>query len=65
MLLVSSEQKRIYAAMIDNILSESDLSLVTEKKIRNALQERLGYDISGQKVNLAPSGCLLLKLIHF
>ena len=40
-------QKRI----IDDILSTADLETISAKRIRNALQQRVDYDLSGQKVS--------------
>lgn len=47
---VPSEVRVKYADIIDDILSRSDLSQVTEKKIRTGIQERVQYDITPQKV---------------
>lgn len=47
---VTHEQRTQYAAIIDAILRESDLNTISEKKIRKALSEKLGYDVSHQKV---------------
>jgi upstream activation factor subunit UAF30 len=47
------EQHAQYTVIIDNILSQSDLATISEKKIRRALAETLGYDISDQKVRIA------------
>jgi len=50
-----------YAAIIDSILRESDLNTISEKKIRKALSEKLGYDVSAQKVALVTSSTPSLK----
>lgn len=42
------EQK--FAALVDDILRKSDLNTISAKRIRNALSEALGYDISEHKV---------------
>jgi upstream activation factor subunit UAF30 len=47
---VPAEQRASYAAIIDEILSTADLETISAKRIRNALQERVDYDLSGQKV---------------
>jgi hypothetical protein len=47
---VTPEQRIQYAAIIDTILRGSDLNTISEKKIRKALSEKLGYDVSHQKV---------------
>ena len=47
---VPAEQRASYAAIIDDILSTADLETISAKRIRNALQERVDYDLSGQKV---------------
>jgi hypothetical protein len=51
---VTPEQRTQYAAIIDTILRESDLKTISEKKIRKALSEKLGYDVSDQKVLYTP-----------
>jgi len=57
---VTPEQRTQYAAIIDTILRESDLNTISEKKIRKALSEKLGYDVSHQKV-LCPELHILLS----
>ena len=47
---VPAEQRASYAAIIDEILSTADLETISAKRIRNALQERVDCDLSGQKV---------------
>ena len=46
-----------YVAIIDAILAVSDLTKISEKKIRAGIQEKVEYDITPQKVT-----CLLLQL---
>lgn len=41
-----------YSTIIDNILENADLNTISAKRIRKGLQERLGHDISGEKVNM-------------
>ena len=41
-----------YSAIIDDILAQSDLNLVSAKRIRKGLQEKVDYDITPQKVHL-------------
>lgn len=47
---VPSEVRNKYIEIIDNILSNANLAEVTEKRIRNGIQERVEYDITPQKV---------------
>jgi hypothetical protein len=49
---VTSEEHKQYVAIIDNILRESDLKTISAKAIRKALSDKLGKDISAQKVRL-------------
>lgn len=39
-----------YVAIIDAILAVSDLTKISEKKIRAGIQEKVEYDITPQKV---------------
>ncbi len=39
-----------YIAIIDSILANSDLTKISEKKIRVGIQEKVEYDITPQKV---------------
>ena len=39
-----------YIAVIDSILANSDLTKISEKKIRAGIQEKVEYDITPQKV---------------
>jgi hypothetical protein len=58
---VTPEQRTQYTAIIDSILRESDLNTISEKKIRKALSEKLGYDVSHQKVLYLELHVLLLE----
>lgn len=51
---VPPEQRASYSAIIDEILAVSDLNTISAKRIRKGLQERVTYDISDQKVGVAP-----------
>ena len=48
---VPNEVRQKYVDIIDDILTKADLTQVTEKRIRNGIQERVEYDITPQKVN--------------
>lgn len=48
---VPAEVRARYVDIIDDILAQSDLTQVTEKRIRNGIQERVQYDITPQKVS--------------
>ena len=45
-----TEVEASYSAIIDEILRASDINTISAKRIRNALSDRLGYDISKHKV---------------
>ncbi|KAI4743178.1 SWIB-domain-containing protein [Aureobasidium sp. EXF-12298] len=49
---MSYDEKR-YSDLIYDILRQSDLETVSAKKIRNALSERLGYDVSDHKKEIS------------
>ncbi|KAH0286226.1 SWIB-domain-containing protein [Aureobasidium namibiae CBS 147.97] len=49
---MSYDEKR-YSDLIYDILRHSDLETVSAKKIRNALSERLGYDVSDHKKEIS------------
>lgn len=49
--VVSAEQAVSYGAIIDDILAHSDLASVSAKQVRKQLAEKLGYDITDQKVS--------------
>jgi hypothetical protein len=53
-LLVPTEQRAAYAAIIDDVLATSDLLTISAKRIRKTLQEKVDYDISSQKVRPQP-----------
>lgn len=48
--IVPPEQAASYGAIIDLILAKSDLEKISAKAVRRELGERLGYDVSAQKV---------------
>lgn len=48
---VPNEVKARYISIIDNILAGSDLTQVTEKRIRQGIADRVEYDITPQKVS--------------
>lgn len=47
------EQTAAYGVIIDDILANSNLASVSAKQVRKQLTEKLGYDISDQKVTIA------------
>lgn len=49
---VPPEVRANYVAIVDSILAESDLSRISEKKIRQGIQNKVEYDITPQKVSL-------------
>lgn len=49
---VPPEVRANYVAIVDSILAESDLSRISEKKIRQGIQAKVEYDITPQKVSL-------------
>ena len=48
---VPPEVRANYIGIIDSILAKSDLSRISEKKIRQGIQTRVEYDITPQKVS--------------
>lgn len=48
--IVLPAERAQYAAVIDGILSSSDLATVSAKAIRKGLAEKLGTDLSEKKV---------------
>ena len=52
-LLVPLEQHAAFSAIIDEILSNSDLNTISAKRIRKGLQEKVDYDITPQKVSFS------------
>ncbi len=59
---LSTEQQTGYAEHIDKILTDSDLTTVSVKKVRNKLGEIVGKDLSEQKVSLTTTSMALLCL---
>ena len=55
-----AEVQASYSVIIDSILEKSDLNTISAKRIRKGLQDRVGHDISDQKVR-DPSRELLLS----
>jgi hypothetical protein len=51
---LSKELRSQYAIHIDKILSESDLKTISNKKVRNKLQEIVGQDLSEKKASQSP-----------
>lgn len=49
-IIVPDEVKAKYVTIIDEILESSDLAQITEKRIRNGIQDKVEYDILPQKV---------------
>ena len=52
---VPPEQQASYSAIIDDILSKSDLNTISAKRIRKELQDQVDYDLTPQKVYQLPS----------
>jgi DEK C terminal domain len=48
---VPPEVRANYIGIIDSILAKSDLSRISEKKIRQGIQAKVEYDITPQKVS--------------
>jgi upstream activation factor subunit UAF30 len=48
---LSEKQRSQYAVHIDKILGESDLKTISNKKVRNKLQEIVDQDLSEKKVS--------------
>lgn len=42
-----------YSVIIDEILRASDINTISAKRIRKGLHERIGHDLSEQKVRIA------------
>lgn len=51
-LAVPPEVRTNYINIVDTILTESDLFLISEKQIRQGIQAKVEYDITPQKVSL-------------
>lgn len=47
--IVPPEQRASYSAIIDDILSKSDLNVISAKQIRKGLQAKVDYDLTPQK----------------
>jgi upstream activation factor subunit UAF30 len=47
---VSADEESRYTSLIDSILSTSDLTTVSAKKVRKSIQATVAHDISDQKV---------------
>ena len=47
---VPPETRDHFTGIIDSILSQSDLTTISEKRIRRGLQDAVGYDLTPQKV---------------
>lgn len=47
---VSPELRERYIEIIDSILAKSDLETISEKRIRQGVQDVVGYDLTPQKV---------------
>lgn len=54
---VPEEVRTKYVNIIDDILSNSDLTQITEKRIRQGIANRVEHDITPQKVSSAMVGC--------
>jgi upstream activation factor subunit UAF30 len=48
---VTSELRDKYIDIIDDILAQSDLTTISEKRIRKGLQDAVGYDLTPMKVS--------------
>lgn len=48
--IVSPETRERYTQVIDFILAQSDLTTISEKRIRRGLQDAVGYDLTPHKV---------------
>lgn len=54
LITVSSDDKKRYTALIDDILSTADLETISRKKVRQALEAALGgKDLSEQKASIS------------
>lgn len=47
---VPPETRDHFTQVIDSILGQSDLTTISEKRIRRGLQDAVGYDLTPQKV---------------
>lgn len=60
---VPPEVRANYTGIIDSILAESDLSRISEKKVRQGIQAKVEYDITPQKVSYMPLRSQLQDLV--
>jgi hypothetical protein len=63
---LSKEQEERYTPLIDEILAASDLTTISTKKVRVALQEKTGDDFSDElKVSCSSSWfpCVMVVLL--
>ena len=51
LLSVSSEEQAKFTPIIDSILAASDLTIISEKRIRKGLQAAVEYDLTEKKVH--------------
>jgi len=56
---VPQAQAAAYIIIIDDILAKADLQTISAKRIRKELQQRIGTDLSDQKVR-SQAKCLQL-----
>ncbi|KAJ5865095.1 uncharacterized protein N7529_007011 [Penicillium soppii] len=49
---LSLEIREKYTAIIDDILAKSDLTTISEKRIRKGLQDAVGHDLTPQKASI-------------
>lgn len=48
--IVTPELRERYIEIIDSILAKSNLETISEKRIRQGVQDVVGYDLTPQKV---------------
>ncbi|KAJ5473828.1 hypothetical protein N7475_003394 [Penicillium sp. IBT 31633x] len=58
---LTSDVRDKYVDIIDDILAKSDLTTISEKRIRKGLQDAIGYDLTSQKVSHSFVAQILLK----
>lgn len=58
---MTSDVRDKYVDIIDDILAKSDLTTISEKRIRKGLQDAIGYDLTSQKVSHSFVAQILLK----
>ena len=63
---MTSDVRRKYIEIIDDILAKTDLTTISEKRIRKGLQDAVGYDLTPMKVSQVTSidGALLFEVIQ-